>query len=429
MRALDSETLSEIPVVMAFDKGYLLPSCTAVLSLLEKMNPAFCCHLYILAEEKDRDMDEGLFRAFAERFPSFSWEYRNVSPGGFLHTRLPVGVVSNLCFARMMAAEILPELNRCLYLDGDILVNDDISKLWKMQDDPDFEDCYLAACPDLSLQNGSGEFYVEHRRLLNTENLENYFNSGILIMNLEKIRRDRLLDQFLSLADKGYLFGDQDILYTVCRKHVKMLPVRWNLYPGNIDDESIMRLGCTEEDKADLKTGRAAILHFAGKDKPWNLVETLSEQKWYDCVLRLPETGLTDAWKEKLKTVYHPCTGRSNTIELLRNRSYVLYGFTGISRKLADRLIARGFGMPAFFCDGDPEKQGQTYRGIRCVLPEKILGDPQMIFVLCTQNAWRTVGQELERNGISSERILRYRMRDFAILNCGPEDWTGKVQE
>ena len=73
LRALDSETLSEIPVVMAFDKGYLLPSCTAVLSLLEKMNPAFCCHLYILAEEKDRDMDEGLFRAFAERFPSFSW--------------------------------------------------------------------------------------------------------------------------------------------------------------------------------------------------------------------------------------------------------------------------------------------------------------------------------------------------------------------
>ena len=416
-----AEREKTIPIVMSFDPGFLLPSSVTMISVMENGNKKTRYHFYIMTKPEHRDMDAGLFDRIADIYPNFSYQYVRFEDDLFSETRLPVHVVSRLAFARMMIAHSIPLLDKCIYLDGDVLVRWDIAMLQKMgEESDDFEQNYLMAAPDLSLQNRQGLFFESFRQRLGWDDLEGYFNSGVMVMNLRKQREDHMLGCFLAHADKEYYFGDQDILNVCCRGKTGVLPVCWNMFPGNIGDEEMLQKGCTERDKMDILIGNAAILHFAGEDKPWKCIETVWEYEWYRYACLLPETPLTEAFLKELRSIEH-FDGSDDKSELVRNaKRYVLYGYTDVSRKLLDRLEARMLGTPWCFCDTDPEKIGMIYRGIPCVPWKEIrsMVDKDTVLILCGQSAWKEIRQELLQSGIPTSQMIRYRKRDFALVSC-----------
>lgn len=134
--------------------------------------------------------------------------------------------------------------DRCLYLDTDIVVNRDISKLYNL----DIENNYIAAAPDWGLNPKT-------------------INSGVLLLDLKKLRENNALITHNELKKifqkfRKSNFFDQDILDYIYRGHIYKLPPTYNLFlkkDSNNYKENPINL---------LRVFRGHILHFLGK-KPW----------------------------------------------------------------------------------------------------------------------------------------------------------------
>ena len=167
-----------------------------------------------------------------------------------LKEKLPVrDYYSNAIFYRLFIAELYPEFDKALYLDADIIVLDDISKLYNHN----VEDYYLGVCKD-DVASMCSEFKDYTKSCVNVDS-EHYFNSGILVMNLKNFRRDQILEKFLDLLQKVkyYVAPDQDYLNYLCKDNVLYIDQEWNKAPIK-----------------DANMDNAKLIHFKLTAKPWH---------------------------------------------------------------------------------------------------------------------------------------------------------------
>ena len=159
---------------------------------------------------------------------------------------------SNLMFFKMDIPFVLSEYDRVLYLDGDMIVNNDISELFEL----DFEDNYAAVTPDIT-QVLQPEILPE---------LDNYFNAGTILFNCKKIREDFSLDYFiqsyLNNRDR-FLSLEQDVFNYNFNKKLLHLPINYNyivLYDFYL--KSNLTKFYHIEDKSIQKKENLKILHY-----------------------------------------------------------------------------------------------------------------------------------------------------------------------
>ena len=165
---------------------------------------------------------------------------------------------------RILLPDLLPDLQRVLYLDVDTLAMDDLGPLW----DTGLDGCYLAAVRNVFQHNH------KHRPAdLGLPPAQPYFNSGVLLMNLEEMRRrdatQRLRECALTHGD-GLEWPDQDALNLVLGSHRADLHPRWNCMNSVLsfkDARSVF--GRRRVRQARRSPG---IRHFEGPahNKPWD---------------------------------------------------------------------------------------------------------------------------------------------------------------
>lgn len=148
---------------------------------------------------------------------------------------------------RCSLPELLPDLNRIIYLDADLFVNRDIKELW----DVDVREYCLAGVVD------EGVAVHNYPRILNRYpeiKKESYFNSGVLYMNLKKLREfgnlKKLVVDFLIDNPEADL-PDQDALNVLFHDKVLYLDGSWNQFVFMHRKDNVEKL-----DKA--------IFHYAG---------------------------------------------------------------------------------------------------------------------------------------------------------------------
>lgn len=172
---------------------------------------------------------------------------------------------SQAMYYRLLAAEFLPDsLDRILYLDPDILVIGKVRPLYEME----FSDELFAAAMHNGLTGISG--YVSKLRLPNYET-DQYFNSGVLLMNLPKMRQEVHLDDIFNFVEKYRSFlvlPDQDILNGLYGDRIFSLDETiWNY---DVRQYEKYRFLSQRGKNMDWVMGNTVILHFCGKNKPWN---------------------------------------------------------------------------------------------------------------------------------------------------------------
>ena len=412
-----------VPVMMGFDRGYMFPSGVAIHSVLEHADPSDRYRFYILTEEENVGMDDGFFELLAAKFSNFTWEYRTIPAEVFANIQLSVRYSSAATYYRLLAARLLPELEYGIYLDGDIAVFGDIADMLDccMADSGTFfSDCYLAAAKDIGLRYGTDGFFARHRASIgfSNEDITGYFNAGVLVMNLKKIREDGLEERFVSLLANNYTFVDQDILNMVCKGKVRYLPARFNIVANSIHNRYYAYHVCSDpRDREDLLADRSVISHYAGVVKPWQLQETPWDYAWLACAKRVPATPELARWIARCgERQALPWTYRTDDV---RNAGQVLlYGYSHFSRFLCETLQHEGYGNIRCFLDRDPQKQGSSFRGIPCLGPE-LLDDlrEDALIVICAQTAWQGISAQLQARGIPQDRLARYRSRDHALIS------------
>jgi lipopolysaccharide biosynthesis glycosyltransferase len=243
-------SLDTIPIFLTFDESYTQHASVAMTSVWSKTTAPI--RFYVLSSdltEVSREKITSLrkIRDFDIEFTTIdSTLFRRITPK---IARIPI----EACY-RLMIPEIFPHISKAIYLDSDLIVQSDIQYLW----DEDISEVYACVVEDLMPKRKIG-FEVER-----------YFNSGVLLLNLERIRKDFSLTRFLEIEEayRGKIqYQDQDILNIGFGKKVRYLDRRWNVTTLFFMELEGRHLQFQEEIVA--ATQDPWICHFIGPWKPW----------------------------------------------------------------------------------------------------------------------------------------------------------------
>lgn len=180
-------------------------------------------------------------------------------------------------------------IKKILYLDLDIIVNANLSELY----DTDLEGYYAAVVQD----NGLKQVYLnygEHLWQLMVD-LDEYFNSGVMLLNLEKIQREMnleyLIQQYSRYANLC-IYPDQDLLNIVWHSKLKYLDYKYN------------RLATDFEYRRHIEKDPDTVIYHYTIDKPWGQEKSRKVAAYQWCVkkyLQYAKTQETYSFYRKVK--------------------------------------------------------------------------------------------------------------------------------
>lgn len=180
-------------------------------------------------------------------------------------------------YQRLRLPSLLPDLDRVLFLDADMIVLEDLAEVFETP----LNGAWLAAVPDArSLHN-------RQRLNLKTE----YVNFGLQVIDLKALREyqaENLLLQTLEQRCNDLKYMDQDVLNIALAGHIAILPLRWN--SQFIDDRYSSRQ--TEHFK------HPAVIHYVTNEKPWLPLSSIPRRDYYRHYLAM--TPWFDEWKQQV---------------------------------------------------------------------------------------------------------------------------------
>lgn len=204
-------------------------------------------------------------------------------PDTTLFSGLPTHRYGSAVYQRIHLPDYLPtHIHRLIYIDSDTLVQGNLADLWTL----DLEGYPVAAVENLS---------PTACRDINLPRHE-YFNSGVLVMDLDAWRREGIHHQVTEYARHHAArleFVDQCSLNAVLHKRWLRLPVNWNQQSDIFKVILKYSDGCSYSIQ-ELESGMwsPAIVHFTGKKKPWKIYcfhpfkfryrEVLAQTPWAD---------------------------------------------------------------------------------------------------------------------------------------------------
>lgn len=264
-----------VPIVLAADNKYVPYVTVTIQSIIENSNTDYKYDIIILDSNISTENQKKVSKEFSSGRISIRFynvksylENRNL----FVHRHFTVEI-----YYRLLMQDIMKGYDKVVYLDSDLVVLDDVAKLYETDIgenyiaavvDADFAGCYKGVDPDRK------EYY---EKVLRMANPYHYFNSGVLVMNLTQFRKNITVKDIFDLAEsKKWLFPDQDVLNVICEGHVYYLDAAWNVMM-NWKDANSSRLATLRlaphqmyQDYLDSRK-HIKIAHFAGFQKPWNV--------------------------------------------------------------------------------------------------------------------------------------------------------------
>lgn len=242
-----------VNVFFASDRNYLPYLAVAIQSLSSFANKKYFYNVRILSEDLSTESLSGVTGKIKPnvRISVFSVADKISHIKEDLALRLR-DYYSDAIYYRIFIAEMFPTLKRAVYLDSDIVLNTDVAKLYFTP----IGNNLVGAVTDESVM--SAEIFREYvKKHVKMKRAEDYFNSGVLLMNLEKIREEKIKDQFINLLCK-YNFKtvapDQDYLNFLCRGKIHYLESGWNKH-------------AIAENELDRK--KLYLMHYNMFNKPW----------------------------------------------------------------------------------------------------------------------------------------------------------------
>ncbi|KAJ4969021.1 hypothetical protein NE237_015722 [Protea cynaroides] len=255
-----------IHVSMTLDANYLRGTMAAVLSILQHSTcPENIAFLFLFSR-----VDPDLLLNIRSTFPYLNFKvYRFDSNRvrGKISKSIRQALDQPLNYARIYLAEIIPaDVGRVIYLDSDIIMVDDIAKLWGV----DLGGKVVAA-PEYCHTNFTNYFtdaFWSDPVLVSTFRGRRpcYFNTGVMVMDVEKWREGgytQKVEDWMAVQKQKriYHLGSLPPFLLVLAGNIKAVDHRWNQHGLGGDN--------LEGKCRNLHPGPISLLHWSGKGKPW----------------------------------------------------------------------------------------------------------------------------------------------------------------
>lgn len=241
-----------IPIFFTIDDQYAPYLSCAITSIIQNSSKKYQYKIFILHDGLN---DENIARLSKLKCDGYDIIFKEMKDGMELITdrvenRLRCDYFTLTIYFRLFIADMFPEYDKGLYIDSDVVVPGDISELYNHN----LEENLIGASTDNSIQDiPELTKYVEEA--IGVNRLE-YINSGVLVMNLKKMRETEFSKKFLTLLNTYHfdsIAPDQDYLNAMCNGKILYLNEEWDAMPT--------------EGKKELKNPK--LIHYNLFQKPW----------------------------------------------------------------------------------------------------------------------------------------------------------------
>ena len=216
-----------IHIAMACDNGAVYSTLVSMASALENNNKENNTLVYHLLLSNNFDMNQISYFESLKKDYDFILNYIKIPPF-FKYIDKKWRNTETVQY-KLLLSFIYPDIPRIIFLDGDTLIFTDISEMYFL----DFEDNYLLGYPYHTAD--SLDKKVPNRTLFQL-----YVNGGVLLFNIDKIRKDNMdlkLLLYHSEKYKNFPFFEQDALNYVYMDKIGRLPLKYGVYLfGNIEE-------------------------------------------------------------------------------------------------------------------------------------------------------------------------------------------------
>ena len=255
-------------IVYVFNDTYVIPTIVSISSLI-KSNSRNFLNFYLISSTNLPENIVSLLQSFNSNQVKIQIIYE-IDNEKIKQYSTCNGGATNDALLKFEICNILPQIDKCLYLDGDTLIKNNIGPLYFIN----IDDYYAAVIKD------SGAIYSKSSCI---NAVKSYFNSGVMVLNLKTLRKKMISDQLfekkkeINAKDKSLM--DQPTFNCVFDNHIKLCDVKWNTLITNliranslsnccINDLNIF-YGTSYKSFKDLFDS-SVIVHYASKQKPWN---------------------------------------------------------------------------------------------------------------------------------------------------------------
>lgn len=235
-------------IFLAANNAYAEQLCICLVSILNN-NKTENIHFHILSSDFSEESKK-VVQKIRKKYKNWDISYHVPDEKLFCDLKLNIEYITKETYFRYIIADLMPYLDKCLYLDADLIVNGSLANLWKTP----LENCYCAGVKDLFIERSG------YKNNIHFADNDLYVNAGVLLLNLTKIRQDgmvqKLFENTVKLAGK-ISYQDQDIINITFKDNIKEIDSIYNFTAENVKRE-------------ERKRKKAVIVHYTGKRKPWH---------------------------------------------------------------------------------------------------------------------------------------------------------------
>lgn len=265
---------NQVPVVLASNRGFVPYLAVMLQSVLECSSDGYNYDVLILHRDIEQELQDLIKRMgkgrsnVSIRFCDCTNCVKNIPFRVHHHFSVET-------FYRYFILDLLKGYEKVLYLDSDIVVKQDVAKLYQ----EDVNGFFMAAVKDMDVigaykSDKQQEKYLKQELAL--KNPLEYFQAGVLVMNLEEMKKNLNSDKMAEVTLKrDWQMVDQDVLNILCEGKIKFLSQKWNVLMN------WKNCGCSRMDRmkhapysllCEYQEARKDpyVIHYAGGWKPWN---------------------------------------------------------------------------------------------------------------------------------------------------------------
>jgi len=253
-----TEDINENPIIVcAADDSYAMPLAVTMCSVIKNLKSYQSILLFIIdGGIKDRNKDM-IKRSLDSNKVNIEWIKVTSEIINKLSKLDSSDHLNYTSYLRLLIPKLLPDgIRKAIYLDCDLILRNDISKLW----DINIGNNVVLAAQDGCIPELSNRGHVLDWKKCGATEDSKYFNSGVMVINFKKWLEEDVFTEtvkFIQGNRRKLEFCDQDALNAVLVDEWGEIDQKWNcILRRNVADKKL------NED--------AYILHFASNKKPWH---------------------------------------------------------------------------------------------------------------------------------------------------------------
>lgn len=262
-----------IPIFFATEDEYCHCTLVAMRSILEHSNDDSYFQFHILVPE---DFPEDVEKKFEKSIKiAANAQVAVTRLDAFKDAWLRLARIKLPTYYRLLIAELFPQYDKVIYLDGDIVALGDLMELFST----DLGENFVGGVPAPAyILKANREEYAQN---LGIPHMQKYINAGVLLLNTKRIRDQKLSGTMVGLTTQKFGSQDQDIINKVLFDGIRHLPFRFNVMTKYASWPEERFQGLFSEEEMREAWSSPSIIHYADKIKPWDDPISPYAQIWW----------------------------------------------------------------------------------------------------------------------------------------------------